>query len=127
MSTFAVGNHPRSLTYCYNLRFDYFLITSMKQMEKTMKIQKLLPIQDRQYNDQQGWAKVFTSMGFVLTDGVDTMYAEATGDYARSLVGHLNEGDTVRSQLSTSVRSWQDQQGQTRYENKIYISTIKAI
>ena len=66
-------------------------------------------------------------MGFVLTDGVDTMYAEATGDYARSLVGHLNEGDTVRSQLSTSVRSWQDQQGQTRYENKIYISTIKAI
>jgi hypothetical protein len=24
MSTFAVGNHPRSLTYCYNLRFDYF-------------------------------------------------------------------------------------------------------
>jgi hypothetical protein len=96
-------------------------------MEKTMKIQKLLPIQDRQYNDQQGWAKVFTSMGFVLTDGVDTMYAEATGDYARSLVGHLNEGDTVRSQLSTSVRSWQDQQGQTRYENKIYISTIKAI
>ena len=96
-------------------------------MEKTMKIQKLLPIQDRQYNDQQGRAKVFTSMGFVLTDGVDTMYAEATGDYARSLVGHLNEGDTVRSQLSTSVRSWQDQQGQTRYENKIYISTIKAI
>ena len=51
--------------------------------------------------------------GFVLTDGVDTIYAEATGDYARSLVGHLNEGDRVRTQLSTGVRDWQDQQGRS--------------
>ena len=94
-------------------------------MEKTMKIQKLLPIQDRQYTDQQGQPRVFTSMGFVLTDGVDTIYAEATGDYARSLVGHVNEGDTVRTQLSTGVRDWQDQQGQTRYENKVFINNIK--
>ena len=81
-------------------------------MEKTMKIQKLLPIQDRQYNDQQGQPRV--------------LFAEATGDYARSLVGHLQEGDFVRVQLSMSVRDWQDQQGQTRYENKSYISNIKA-
>ena len=32
-------------------------------MEKTMKIQKVLPIQDRQYQDQQGQQRVFTSMG----------------------------------------------------------------
>ena len=69
-----------------------------------MKIQKVLPIQDRQYQDQQGQQRVFTSMGFVLTDGVDTLFAEATGDYARSLVGYLNEGDTVRTQLSMGVR-----------------------
>ena len=75
-------------------------------MEKTMKIQKLLAIQDR---------------------GIDTLFAEATGDYARSLVGHLNEGDFVRVQLSMSVRDWQDQQGQTRYENKAYVSNIKSI
>ena len=75
-----------------------------------MKIQKVLPIQDRQYQDQQGQQRVFTSMGFVLTDGVDTLFAEATGDYARSLVGYLNEGDTVRTQLSMGVRDWQDQQ-----------------
>ena len=92
-------------------------------MEKTMKIQKLLPLQDRQYNDQQGQPRVFTSMGMVLTDGIDTLFAEATGDY---VVGHLQEGDFVRVQLSMSVRDWQDQQGQTRYENKSYISNIKA-
>ena len=85
-------------------------------MEKTMKIQKLLAIQDRQYNDQQGQPRVFTSMGMVLTDGID-----------RSLVGHLQEGDFVRVQLSMSVRDWQDQQGQTRYENRAYISNIKGI
>ena len=90
-----------------------------------MKISKVLAIQDRQYNDQQGQPRVFTSMGFVLTDGVYTIFAEATGDYARSLVGHLNEGDEVRVQLSMSVRDWQDQQGQTRYEVRAYISTIK--
>lgn len=94
-------------------------------MEKTMKIEKVLPIQDRQYTDQQGQQRVFTSMGFVLTDGIDTIYAEATGDYARSLVGHLNAGDMIRVQLSMSVRDWQDQQGQTRYEVRMYISTIK--
>ena len=94
-------------------------------MEKTMKIEKVLPINDRQYKDQQGQQRVFTSMGFVLTDGIDTIFAEATGDYARSLAGQLNAGDTVRVQLSTSVRDWQDQQGQTRYEVKAYISTIK--
>lgn len=92
-----------------------------------MKIQKVLPLQDRQYNDQQGQTRVFTSMGMVLTDGIDTLYAEATGDYARSLVGHLTDGDYVRVQLSMSVRDWQDQQGQTRYENKCYVSTIKGI
>ena len=96
-------------------------------MEKSMKIKTLLAIQDRQYTDQQGQPRVFTSMGFVLTDGIDTIFAEATGDYARSLVGFLNEGDMVRVQLSMSVHDWKDQQGQTRYEVKAYISTIKKI
>ncbi|MBR1767946.1 MAG: hypothetical protein IJ742_04465 [Prevotella sp.] len=96
-------------------------------MEKTFKIEKMLPLNDRQYKDQQGQQRVFTSLGFVLTDGIDTIYAEATGDYARSLVGQLNAGDNVRVQLSTSVRDWQDQQGPTRYEVKAYISTVKKI
>ena len=95
-------------------------------MEKTMKIQKLLAIQDRQYNDQQGQPRVFTSMGMVLTDGIDTLFAEATGDYARSLVGHLNEGDFVRVQLSMSVRDWQDQQGQTRYATKTKATSAQS-
>ena len=49
-------------------------------MEKTFKIEKMLPLNDRQYKDQQGQQRVFTSLGFVLTDGIDTIYAEATGD-----------------------------------------------
>ena len=83
-----------------------YKIKKLEIMEKTMKIQKLLPLQDRQYNDQQGQPRVFTSMGMVLTDGIDTLFAEATGDYARSLVGHLQEGDFVRVQLSMSVRDF---------------------
>ncbi len=96
-------------------------------MEKTLTVKTVLPIHDRQYNDQQGQSRVFTSLGFVLTDGIDTIFAEATGDYARSLVGQLNEGDMVRAQLSMSVRDWTDQQGQARYENRVYASTIKKL
>jgi len=96
-------------------------------MEKTFKIKQVLPIHYRQYQDQQGQSRVFTSLGVVLTDGIDTIFAEATGDYARSLVGQLNEGDMVRAQLSMSVRDWTDQQGQARYENRVYASTIKKL
>ena len=96
-------------------------------MEKTFRIKMVLPIHDRRYQDQQGQQKVFTSLGVVLTDGVDTIFAEATGDYARSLVGQLKEGDMVRAQLSMSVRDWKDQQGQARYENRVYASTIKKL
>lgn len=96
-------------------------------MEKTFKIKQVLPIHDRQYQDQQGQSRVFTSLGVVLTDGIDTIFAEATGDYARSLVGQLNEDDMVRAQLSMSVRDWTDQQGQARYENRVYASTIKKL
>lgn len=90
-----------------------------------MKIELIQPIQDRQYLDQQGQQRVFTSLGFVLTDGIDTIFAEARGDYARSLVGQLNVGDTVRVQLSMSARDWKDQQGQTRYEDRAYINAMR--
>ena len=36
-------------------------------------------MRERSYTDQQGQQKVFVSVGFVLTDGINTMFAEAVG------------------------------------------------
>jgi len=36
-------------------------------MEKTMKIQKVLPIQDRQYNGQQGQQRVCENRLYIST------------------------------------------------------------
>ena len=48
-------------------------------------IKEQLPMRERSYTDQQGQQKVFVSVGFVLTDGINTMFAEAVGDMARAL------------------------------------------
>ena len=49
-------------------------------MEKLVMIREQLPLQERNYTDRNGQPQVFASVGFVLTDGTDTFYAELTGD-----------------------------------------------
>ena len=49
-------------------------------MERFLMIKEQLPMRERSYTDQQGQQKVFVSVGFVLTDGINTMFAEAVGD-----------------------------------------------
>ena len=94
-------------------------------MQQILFIQKLLPLRERSYNDRQGQPQVFTSQGFVLTDGVNTFYAETTGNYAKAVLGlKLTEGQLVAVQLTFRSSSWQTQQGETRYENAVTISNI---
>ena len=54
-------------------------------MEKTVLIVEQLPLQERSYNDRNGQPQVFASRGFVLTDGIDTFHAQATGNLAQAL------------------------------------------
>ena len=92
-------------------------------MEKTMKIQKLLAIQDRQYNDQQGQPRVFTSMGMVLTDGIDTFHAQATGKLSEALKP-LDKNVLHKVQCHISHRTFERQDGSVGHENQIYIDRI---
>ena len=94
-------------------------------MERLFQIKEQLPLRERSYTDQQGQQKVFVSTGFVLTDGINTVFAEAVGDMARVLdqqkpnqqVPHLVD-------YELSCREWQDSQQQRRFENTVRITKM---
>ena len=94
-------------------------------MERFFQIKEQLPLRERSYTDQQGQQKVFVSTGFVLTDGINTVFAEAVGDMARALdqqkpnqqVPHLVD-------YELSCREWQDSQQQRRFENTVRITKM---
>lgn len=94
-------------------------------MERIFQIKEQLPLRERSYTDQQGQQKVFVSTSFVLTDGINTVFAEAVGDMARALdqqkpnqqVPHLVD-------YELSCREWQDSQQQRRFENTVKITKM---
>ena len=58
----------------------------------------------------------------MLTDGINTFFAETTGNYAKAALGlKLEVGMTVNVQLVVDARKWQTQQGEDRYENRVTI------
>ena len=70
-------------------------------------------------------AAVFTSQSFLLTDGINTFFAETTGNYAKAALGlKLEVGMTVNVHLVVDARKWQTQQGEDRYENRVTITNI---
>ena len=59
-------------------------------MEKVVTITKVQPLKERSYINGNGDNEIFVSRGFVMTDGIDTFYAEATGEYARQLPAEID-------------------------------------
>ncbi len=94
-------------------------------MEKLMKIVQVYPTVERPYTDKSGNAQVFTSRAFLLTDGIDTVYAEMQGDMARA--NAQTQYDTLAMhtvQMQASVRTWKDANGFDRFSNELKIVKI---
>ena len=83
-------------------------------MEKVVTITKVQPLKERSYINGNGDNEIFVSRGFVMTDGIDTFYAEATGEYARQLPAEIDTTVCHSVQLQMNCRSYQDREGQTR-------------
>ena len=82
-------------------------------------------MRERSYTDQQGQQKVFVSVGFVLTDGINTMFAEAVGDMARALEQQRPDQEVMHlADYELSCREWQDSQQQRRFENAVRITKM---
>ena len=91
-------------------------------MEKTVQIIQQGALVERPYRDCNGQQQVFASMGFTLTDGVDTFYAEMQGDLARSYRDiHPDTSLLHRVQMQMSFREYKDKDGNSRYSNEIRI------
>ena len=94
-------------------------------MERIFHIKEQLPLRERSYTDQQGQQKVFVSTGFVLTDGINTVFAEAVGDMARALNQQKpNQQLPHLVDYELSCREWQDSQQQRRFENTVRITKM---
>lgn len=92
-------------------------------MEKVVRILNQLPMTERSYTDRNGQNQVFASKGFVLTDGIDTFYAEMIGDSARTAPQYdMNQMHTVQTTLQ--MRSWKDQQGAEHYSTEVRINKL---
>lgn len=92
-------------------------------MEVTVQILEQFPLAERQYTDLNGVQKVFASRGFKLSDGIDTFFAEAVGDYARSLT-QLDVNVFHRVQGSWQCRDYNGSDGSIRHQNNFTINKI---
>ena len=94
-------------------------------MEKLMTIKQAFGLTERNYTDRNGIPALFSSRGFILSDGIDTVYAEAVGDHAKSIANvNYAPGSTYRIQMQVCAREWKDKEGLTHYSNDVRIVKI---
>ena len=94
-------------------------------MEKLMTIQQTFPLVERPYTDRNGNQALFASRGFILTDGIDTVHAEAVGDFAKSIANVDYQHNSLHAvQLQINAREWKDKEGVTRYSNEVRLVKI---
>ena len=94
-------------------------------MEKLVSVLQQFPFHERPYQDREGQNQVFASRGFVLSTGIDTFYAEMTGDMARSQATVQFDPAVMHIvQMQASVREFKDKEGNTRFSNEIRITKL---
>ena len=95
-------------------------------MEIICRISEQQELQEREYRTQQGTVEKFASMGFVLQSGGDTFYAEMIQEQARRQ-GVLDRNYYYKATLQSLARTWTDQQGQQRWENRVTLTRIAIL
>ncbi len=97
-------------------------------MIKILKVKKVLPGRTFDSKDSLGNPRKVLVASFVLSDGINSMVAEAYGDVATACANkNLQEGDLCSVKISTEARSWNDQQGQERWETRVAIQGIDVL
>lgn len=93
-------------------------------MEHLFRIVSCSPLQAREYTDRNGETKVFNTRSFVLSDGINSIYAEAQGDYAVTISAVQFDNQSIYNvEFTVVARPWESN-GTTRYSNDIVIKRI---
>ncbi len=95
-------------------------------MIKTYRVVKQLALKAHTYTGKDGLPQTFYTMGFELTDGVNTLYAELQGASAAACP-QLDTSRLYTVQAVMTCSSYLDKNGETRYENKVKIVKIAAL
>lgn len=92
-------------------------------------IQEVLPMVARDFdNKTTGKKDTFYSKGYVLSDGLNTFYAEALGNLAQRLEREpLNASGFINVEISSNARSYETSTNQKRYSTDIIIQRIGNI
>lgn len=118
-STTFAGSSARSFTL-YLSSIYYTHTTTMNA--QYVSILSQFPLVERQYVDRNGQPQVFASRGFILGDGINTMYAEMQGDLARAAANIQYDQAVLHSALlQTTMRDYRDKDGNVRYSNEVRI------
>ena len=89
-------------------------------MEKLVSIISQGAHSQRQFNGKDGQPTVFHYMDFVLTDGIDTFYAEMTGDKARTCP-EMDKSKLHSVQCQLQERSYTDKDGVLHHATEVRI------
>jgi hypothetical protein len=97
-------------------------------MEKLVTITEVGAYSERQYQRQDGTTEYFKSRGVTMKRGGDTIYGEMTGELAsKNRDTQYEQGMPYIVKGFWKHRTWQDQQGQMRHENALYITDLQAL
>lgn len=91
-----------------------------------VSIQQVMPMVSRTFQNRvTGQTDVFKSKGFILSDGLNSFYAEATGKTAEALETTPIDADKIISvELSFRVREFEDKDHNKRYNTEITIQRM---
>lgn len=89
-------------------------------------IQNALPLQQREFqNRMTGKLDVFYTKAFILSDGLNTFYAEAQGNLARSLEANPLDKETfVNVELAFRVHRYENANKEERFSTDVIIQRI---
>ena len=98
-------------------------------MEIICRIADQGPVQEREYTTQQGMKDSFASMPFILQSGDDSFFCEMVQEQARKQARQepLSRDYYYKATVAVTARPWQDQQGQTRYENRLTLTRLAVL
>jgi len=94
-------------------------------MEIICTVDKVLPMEQREYTDQNGQRKNIISRGIILNLGFGNFYAELFGENALKFSDNAPSG-LCCARIGLSARPWRDNNGKERWENRITLYELKA-
>jgi hypothetical protein len=93
-------------------------------MELQVRIASQGNLEEREFtNNETGQKEKFATMPFVLQHGSDRIYCEMVQEQARKQAA-LDPNYYYVASIAMQARPWTDQQGRSRYENRITLNKI---